>query len=68
MRTTVADPAPWGIVAGGGTTWKVVVPVPWLWTDELAARLAGTGLVDDERLDAWTANPLALRIPDPDDE
>ena len=42
--------------------------MPWLWTDELAAHLAGTGLVDDERLDAWTANPLALRIADRDDE
>lgn len=41
--------------------------MPWVWTDDLAARLVAAGIVDDERLADWRNWPVALRVPTADD-
>lgn len=42
----------------------MVVPLAWLWTDDLVARLADAGLVD-ERLEVLRQHPIAIAIPAP---
>ena len=36
----------------------------WMWTDDLAARLAAEGLRDEKDVDAWRLHPVAIAVPD----
>ena len=36
----------------------------WMWTDDLAARLAAEGLMDEQEADALRRHPVAISIPD----
>ena len=41
--------------------------MPWVWTDELAARLVAAGIVDDDRFGDWREWPVALHVPASED-
>ena len=36
----------------------------WMWTDDLAARLAAEGLMDEQEADALRRHPVAISIPE----
>lgn len=42
--------------------------MPWVWTDDLAARLVAAGIVDDDRLEALSEWPVALHVPASEDD
>jgi hypothetical protein len=36
----------------------------WMWTDDLAARLAAEGLMDEQEADALGRHPVAISVPE----
>lgn len=41
--------------------------MPWVWSDELAARLLQAGMVDPDVVDRWSLRPVAFCVEDPED-
>ena len=41
--------------------------MPWVWSDDIAARLVDAGLVDPEDAHMGAHPPVALAVDDPDD-
>lgn len=41
--------------------------MPWVWSDELAARLLQAGIVESDGVDRWTLRPVAFSVDDPED-
>ena len=41
--------------------------MPWVWSDDVAARLVDAGLVDPEQARLGAHPPVALAVDDPDD-
>lgn len=38
--------------------------MPWMWTDDVAARLCAAGLVDEAEVASLIERPVALAVPD----
>lgn len=41
--------------------------MPWVWSDELAARLLEAGVVEPDALDRFSQRPVAFAVDDSDD-
>ncbi len=41
--------------------------MPWIWTDDLARTLLAAGQVDEARVRAWLAAPVAIRSSEDDE-